>query len=440
MPLRKKRRKTLILVFTILVVLGLLYTQYRAYLNTVTVTHKQLQLNSQRSQILYLDEALAMTARSFYLTRDPQWQAYYAGLQEEFDRSFSEINHQLPENYEGKQELIDAHRALGDIEQTSFRSTQAGDTARARAVLESTGYRRQQYLFSAAIKKLAHRLDEASDNLFDLLRREAIKNILVRTVIGLLLLLGWLWFSRLTGRWQKKLNELNRQRIIEARAAAKELEQVNGQLRELSAYLQDVREKERLFLAEEINEQLGQQIAAMKIRFAEVDRKQTTFDKSGQMELEDIAIQLDRILNQIRSLATEVYPLILRDFGLVEALHWESERVTSHSRAVVMFTSEVEDVTLNHRTSTTLFRSYQQQLQNCVRKGATEISSSLHVENDVLLLRIRDDGRAIHDDEGDLMEDLAIQERLQSIQGQLKTQGTTKEGNLFTISIPYSLQ
>jgi signal transduction histidine kinase len=440
MPLRKKRRKTLILVFTIVVVLGLLYTQYRAYLKTVTVTHQQLQLNSQRSQILYLDEALAMTARSFYLTRDPQWQAYYAGLQKEFDRSFSEINHQLPENYEGKQELIDAHHALVDIEQTSFRLTQAGDTARAKAVLASTGYRQQQALFSAAIKKLAHRLDAASESLFDLLQWEAIKNILVRTVIGLLLLLGWLWFSRLTGQWQKKLNELNRQRINEARTAAKELEQVNGQLRELSAYLQDVREKERLFLAEEINEQLGQQIAAMKIRIAEVGRKQTTTDQSGQRELEDIAVQLDRILNQIRSLATEVYPLILRDFGLVEALHWESERVTSHSVAVVMFTSEIEDVTLNHRTSTTLFRSYQQQLQNCVRKGATEINSSLHVENDVLLLRIRDDGGAVKHDEGDLMEDLAIQERLQSIQGQLETQGTTKEGNLFTISIPYSLQ
>jgi signal transduction histidine kinase len=335
---------------------------------------------------------------------------------------------------------MDAHDLLMKMEKNAFLLVRSGQTEPAKKLLSGNDYLREKGLFSTAMKKLIHRLDLENDNLFGFLQREAIKNILVRGVIVLMLLLGWLWFSKLTTQWKRKLKELDQQRASEERAAAKKLEQVNCQLRELSIYLQDVREKERMSLANEINEQLGQQIAAMKIRIAEKRRVQIVSDKPWQIELEDIASQLGQILNQIRNLATEVYPLILRDLGLPEALQSESERVTSQSGAVVMFTSQVEDINLDHRTNTILFRTYQQKLQNCLSQGATEIISILHLEKDVLFLSILDDGIMTPDDGNDLMEDMALKERLQSIQGRCQTHNSTNEGNRFTISIPYTMQ
>jgi signal transduction histidine kinase len=440
MPLRKRRGKTLIIALTIISVTVLPYTQYRVYLNTVKVTRQQLHLNSLRSQVIYLDGALAIASGSFVLTKDSQWQKYYKALQENFNTCLSGINQLLPNGYEGKQELMNSHQFLMHMEEKAFLLVRSGQTNAAQKLLVGNDYLTEKGLFSAAMKKLIHRLDGENDNLFVFLRKEAIKNILVRGVIVLMLLLGWLWFSKLNKQWKRKLKELDQQRASEERAAAKKLEQVNGQLRELSIYLQDVREKERMSLAYEINEQLGQQIAAVKIRIAEIRRAQNASDEPGQVELEDIAFQLDRILNQIRNLATEVYPLILRDLGLPEALQWESERVASQSGAVVMFTSGVEDINLDHRTNTTLFRTYQYKLQNCLSQGATEIISNLHLGKDVLFLSIHDDGIMTSNDGTDVMEDMALRERLQSIKGHCQTNNTTNAGNRFTISIPYTMQ
>lgn len=440
MPPPKRRGKTLIVAFTIILVIVLPYTQYRAYQNTVKVTRQQLRLNSLRSQIIYLNDAQATASRSFVLTNDLQWQQYHKSLQENFNTSLFRINQLLPNGYEGKQELMASHDRLRNREENAFLLVRSGQTEPAKKLLSDNDYLREQGLFSITMKKLIHRLDRENDNLFEFLQREAIKNIMVRGVIALMLLIGWFWFSNLNSRWKKKLNELSLQKACEEKAAAKKLEHVNGQLRELSIYLQDVREKERMSLAYEINEQLGQQIAAVKIKIAEVKRVQNISDKPWQMELEDSACQLDRILNQIRNLATEVYPLILKDLGLPEALQWESERVTSQSGAVVMFSTQVEDVNLDQRTNTTLFRTYQQKLQTSLSQGATEIIGSLHVEKDVLLLSILDDGAKTLNEESELMEDLALREWLQSIQGRCQTHNTTNKGNRFTITIPYTMQ
>jgi signal transduction histidine kinase len=437
---KKSTTKKIIITCTVIAVIVLPYTQYQSYLNTVKITHEQLNLNSLRSQLMYIDDATALASRSFILSGDEQWHTNYKSLQENFNNSLLSINSLFPEGYEGKGELMRSHAFLVNTEEKAFLLTESGQAEQAKKLLSGNDYVAEQIRFSSAKRKLINRLDTENGNLFQFLKAEAIKNIFIRAVIVLALLLGWLWFSKKNSRWKKKLNELEQQRLGEEREAAKKLEDINGQLRKLSTYLQDVREKERMSLASEINEELGQQIAAMKLRIAEVKTIHNASDEPWQMKLEDIAIQLDTILSQIRNLATEVYPLILRDLGLAEAIQWESERVTSQSGAVVNFTTRYDDINLDHRTTTTLFRTYQQKLQNCLRHGAKEITSSLHVGKDVIFLSISDDGAVISNDGIDLMEDMALRERLQSIKGHCETHNSKGNRNSFTVTIPYTMQ
>jgi signal transduction histidine kinase len=439
MPSQNRREKIIIIVFSVALLTLLPYTQYHGYLNTVKVTRQQLRLNSLGSKIIYLDNAQAIASGSYLMSSDPQWEKYYKSLQEDFKVTLSAINNLLPGGFEGKQELLDSHVHLIRMEENAFMLVNSGKVEEAKKLLTGIDYLAERSRFSAAMKQLMPRLEKENDSLYRFLRWEAIKNILIRASIALLVFMGWIWFSKINSRWKRKLNDLNEQRAKEERAAAEKLEQVNGQLRELSIYLLDVREKERMALASEINEQLGQQIAAIKLRIAEVRSVQNGTDKSWQVELENIASQLDKILHQIRNLATEVYPLVLRDLGLAEALQWESERVSNQSGAVVMFTYHFDDINLDHRTTTTLFRTYQQKLQTCLSQGAKEITSSLHLGKDILQLNILDDGIVPPGEENNLMEDMALQERLQSIKGLCQSQFRTITGNHFTISIPYAM-
>jgi signal transduction histidine kinase len=434
----KNLGKTLIITFTIIAVTVLPYTQYRVYLDTVKVTREQLNLYSLQSQVMYVDDALAVASRSFVLTGDPRWHAYYKSLQENFNTCISAINNLLPGGYDGKNDLLNSHSLLRNTEEKAFLLVNAGEVETAKKLVSGNDYLAEQIRFSAAKKKLVRRLDAENNKLFGFLKAEAIKNIIVRGLIVLVLLLGWLWFTKINSRWKKKLKALESLRVDEEREAAKKLENINSQLRELSTYLHDVREKERMFLASEINEQLGQQIAAIKLRIAEIRRVHNAAEEPWQ--LQDIASQLDKMLSQIRNLATEVYPLILRDLGLAEAIQWESERVTSQSGTVVKFTNRFEDINLDHRTTNTLFRTYQQKLQNCLRHGAKEITSSLDVGKDALFLSICDDGTIRSNDGNDLMEEIALRERLQSIKGRCETETSDGNRNSFTVIIPYIME
>jgi signal transduction histidine kinase len=241
---------------------------------------------------------------------------------------------------------------------------------------------------------------------------------------------------RTSKKWQNKINEANHRRAEEAMAAARKLKTANDQLHLLSEYLQEVREKERLALANELNEELGQQIAALKIRIMSVQKKLSDTDETGAEELQQVSNQLSRLLHFSRELASDVYPLILRDLGLVEALQWESERMSSELVAIGFF-SEIDHLQVDQRTATNLFRSYQEKLQSLVLSGATEIVGSLGLENNQLVLNIYDNAGGTVGKENRSIEEVAIKERVRSIKGHSEIHTLSKEESNFTISIPY---
>ena len=123
---------------------------------------------------------------------------------------------------------------------------------------------------------------------------------------------------------------------------------------------------------------------------------------------------------------------------MIEALEWESERV-SNQFVKVKFLSEIEDIQVDQRTATHLFRSYQEKLQSLIGSGATEIVSTLRLENNLLELAIHDNASPDGDQGNKTMEDMVIRERLRSIQGHSVIDSSPVEGNSFTISIPHRL-
>ena len=429
----KIRLKTIVIVITALLIPILPFTMYRMYVYQIKVTRAQLLLTSLKGRVQDMDEALASTARAYIFTQDSVWYTRYQLLQEKFSTSIFQIDSLSKQTF-NHSELIVFHDQLKNMDERIFSLAKSGQVPAAKAILNGAAYRQQQALFSSGMNQLTAWLDKDADKLFQVLQYAAVKNMMLRALVGIILLGAWIGFTRMNRKWKVRVNQLKEQRTREAILTAKELEHLNEQLRQLSKHLEEVREQERLSLAHEINEQIGQQIAMMKIRMAAIC--ESTTGSQTEAGLMEISAHIDKVLHDRRKLATEVYPLVLRDLGLVEALQWESEQVSIGSGVAVRFSAAMEEVALDPKNAAALFQSYREKLQTAIADGATQVVSQLWLEGESILLQMKHDSKEAEDPSAVLIKDMAIQERLRNRRGYWQTVSALDEGSSFIMSIP----
>ena len=434
MLLEKRRLKTIVVIMTAFLFPLLPYTLYRVYQYQIKVNRDQLQLNTLKDQVKDLDETLSLTASSFIFHQDNIWFQHYQSLQQKFTASLSQIESLVPDTDDQIMKLIQTHDQLLNMEQRSFSLKASGQIDSVKANLMNAAYRQQQALFSSELKKLTLRLDNASNQKFQLLQSIAVKNMMFRASVGILLLGAWIGFWYKNRKWKREINRLKEQKAEEAISTAKELKRLNGQLRQLSKHLEEVREQERLSLAHEINEQIGQQIAVIRIRMASLCANQG--GSHAETDLQEISLQLDQVLYDLRKLAAEVYPLILRDLGLVEALQWESEQVSRDSGVSVQFFSEMEEVAVDQKSAAALFQSYREKLHSTIGSGATKVESRLRIEGGSVILEVMHNSKLNELKTVGLIQEMAIQERLCNIQGHWRINTLPNESCSFTMTIP----
>ena len=176
----------------------------------------------------------------------------------------------------------------------------------------------------------------------------------------------------------------------------KELQQLAEQLRNLTAYLQNVREEEQRRIAREIHDELGQQITGLKMDLAWLQKKITANSDPIALreKLSKMSGLLDDTVQTIRKIASELRPSILDDLGLRTALEWQSEEFGKRFDVDVKFSSDIAEMNVDPATATGLFRIYQESLTNVARHSQADmVIASLELEEDQLILSIADNGK-----------------------------------------------
>ena len=165
-------------------------------------------------------------------------------------------------------------------------------------------------------------------------------------------------------------------------------------LHDLSAHLQDAREEERISIAREIHDELGQQLTSIKMDISWISKKILGQDGNIKDKIGGILKLLDDAVKTIRRISTELRPSILDDLGLIAAIEWHSQEFETRSGIHTEFESLVEEVSVPKNIATSLFRIYQESLTNVARHAeASKISSKLQVSNNQLILKIKDNGK-----------------------------------------------
>jgi PAS domain S-box-containing protein len=222
--------------------------------------------------------------------------------------------------------------------------------------------------------------------------------------------------------------------------AQEELNQSTEKLHQLTAHLQNIREEERKRIGREIHDELGQQLTAIKMDVAWIEKKTPVESMVIKEKLKNIITLLDGSNQSIRRILSELRPNILDDYGLPEAMAWLGRQFTENTGIPVDFISTESELKLPEPVATCIFRLYQEALTNITRyAGATKVSVSLGIINAHLNFTVEDNGQGF---DTSLLQStksfgiLGMKERVISVKGDFRLISVPGKGTKIAVDIP----
>ncbi len=186
--------------------------------------------------------------------------------------------------------------------------------------------------------------------------------------------------------------------ISERIKAHEELLDYQAQLKDFAAHLQTVREEERVNLAREIHDDLGQVLVAIKFDLGMLGVKYKKFIREEAVE--EFSKQFKRLENYVnnsiksaRRIMTDLRPELLDMVGLVEAFKEYVAAFNERQTIKCEFINHTKGVDLPPEKAVALFRILQESLNNASKYSeATNITVELGFIDNSISLEIIDDG------------------------------------------------
>ncbi|MES1217124.1 MAG: PAS domain S-box protein [Bacteroidota bacterium] len=182
--------------------------------------------------------------------------------------------------------------------------------------------------------------------------------------------------------------------ITERKMAQEELERSYKSIRQLTEHLQNIREEERINIAREIHDELGQQLTVLKMDISWLKKKLAKTDTEAVEKINDLLKLTDTTIKSVRKISSDLRPSLLDDLGLVAAIEWQLKEFESRSSVKTSFTTTETERDLPDSIKTTFFRIFQESLTNVARHSkASNVKVSLKYRENNFVLTIEDDGK-----------------------------------------------
>lgn len=236
--------------------------------------------------------------------------------------------------------------------------------------------------------------------------------------------------------------------VVATAVASVEAERLSEQeeLKMLYQRLQAVREGERNALAREVHDQLGQTLSAAKIDLtllqADISAGTPLAPARIVAELQTACATLDRAVQQVRDIATELRAPELDVQGLYAAIEWHARDFEKRTRITVHIALAAGVSTPPRTMGEALLRIVQEALTNVLRHAmARQVWISIDLRGARLLLRVRDDGVGLaagrgQDGERSSLGITGMRERAALAGGRLGVRALRPRGTLVSALLP----
>ncbi len=171
-----------------------------------------------------------------------------------------------------------------------------------------------------------------------------------------------------------------------------------NELRTLANRLMQAQDDERRRIATMLHETTAQDLAALKMLLARLNRTADRLSESEQNALTESISLAEQSMTGIRTVSYLLHPPFLDEAGLLSALRWYAGGFAERSRIQVDLDLPESLERLPLDTETVLFRIVQESLTNIHRHAGSETARiRLRRDAETLLLEIEDRGQGIPD-------------------------------------------
>lgn len=235
---------------------------------------------------------------------------------------------------------------------------------------------------------------------------------------------------RLSARWEKE-----RQNHLA------NLSEANIRLKQLSDRLLDIQEEERRSLSQELHDEVGQTLTALRMELSQSMR--TISEASAKERLERARALTEKTVQMVRNISLMLRPSLLDDLGLGPALQWQVEEFARRANITATFEGVEVGESLEENLKTSIFRIAQEALNNIEKYAqAHHVQVSLRQDGETLILSIQDDGIGLERSRNAAKSPnsgsgiLGMRQRIQRWQGQLEITSSPAGGTLVVARLP----
>jgi two-component system sensor histidine kinase UhpB len=218
-----------------------------------------------------------------------------------------------------------------------------------------------------------------------------------------------------------------------AQAFNQMLDRLEDERRESSARALAAQEAERLRIARELHDEIGQTLTAVALRAEHASSRA----ESDRGELVQLAEVVQQTLQDLRRISRELRPEALDELGLVNALITLCERVAQQGRVRVHRRLDVSLPVMASDVELAIYRIAQEALTNVMRhSNASEATVALSRTDSELVLRVSDNGQGLPEPLSQGGGLAGMRERAMLIGGDLRIESEPASGVAVSLRLP----
>lgn len=219
-----------------------------------------------------------------------------------------------------------------------------------------------------------------------------------------------------------------------------ELQESHYKLKQLTAHLNQRRERERKAIARKVHDELGTTLTLIKFDLAWLKRHCPTDDPTVTERIRGMEELIHEGTNTVQRITSELRPSLLDEQGLTATIEWQVKKFETRTGISCALKTEDTLPALSQDKSINTFRIIQESLSNIMRHAnATKVEITLVKSGENIDLRITDNGVGISDLEISATTSfgiLGMEERAHLCGGTITIQGFASKGTTIHVSIP----
>jgi len=255
-------------------------------------------------------------------------------------------------------------------------------------------------------------------------------------------------------RSEEKLRALAEKLETQVRGRTRELEQRSAeivqqseQLRDLSRRLLQAQDQERRHIARELHDSAGQIVTVLSMNLGQIFQRARENAPLIAKEVDECQALVQQLSQEIRTTSYLLYPPLLDETGLNQALSWYIQGLTQRSGLEIDLSISENFGRLPREMELVVYRLVQECLTNIHRhSGSKNASIRLRREGEHIFLEVQDNGKGILPDklnqlqmQGAGVGIRGMRERVRQLEGRMDIRSSESGTTIsFTFHIPSS--